>query len=65
MAEELATGEDGEPPILGGMLDLADAEMLVIRARIAMGWMTEDDLEAYVASVEAAGAEELAEEEEA
>lgn len=65
VAEELATGEDGEPPILGGMLDLADAEMLVIRARIAMGWMTEDDLEAYVASVEAAGAEELAEEEEA
>jgi transcription termination factor NusA, C-terminal duplication len=65
VAEELATGEDGEPPILGGMLDLADAEMLVIRARIAMGWMTEDDLEAYVSSIEAASEESLVEEEEA
>ncbi|MGB0382932.1 MAG: transcription termination factor NusA [Alphaproteobacteria bacterium] len=48
VAEELATGEDGEPPILDGMLDLAEAEMLIIRARISIGWMSEEDLEAFL-----------------
>jgi N utilization substance protein A len=60
VAEELATGEDGEPPILDGMLDLAEAEMLIIRARIAIGWMSEEDLEAFLQQQE--GEQEVEEE---
>ncbi|NBT39309.1 MAG: transcription termination/antitermination protein NusA [Alphaproteobacteria bacterium] len=60
VAEELSTGEDGEPPILDGMLDLAEAEMLIIRARIAIGWMNEEDLEAFLQQQE--GEQEVEEE---